>query len=162
MIYVVEIPERGEAHAWFAFDRDDFGRKLAAGDALNAWEIFDVISPRELLQLTERTPDSIDARSAFPQICALADQHGWDTPLYRADHLLGRGVYRLQVVDETEAWLAALQQRFKHCRVYWTDQAAIAATEGADPLLAQGEHWRARYALHEQLVALEVLSDGGT
>lgn len=28
MIYVVEIPHQGRPHAWFAFDRDDFVRKV--------------------------------------------------------------------------------------------------------------------------------------
>ena len=30
MIYVVEFPHQGRAHAWFAFDRDDFVRKVRA------------------------------------------------------------------------------------------------------------------------------------
>ena len=30
MIYVVEIPHQGRPHAWFAFDRDDFVRKVQA------------------------------------------------------------------------------------------------------------------------------------
>lgn len=162
MIYVVEIPEQGDANAWFAFDREDFARKVAAGDPLKPWEIYDVISARELLDLSDRTPDSADAREACPAICALGDAHGWDTPLYRADHLLGGGVYRAEPVSENQAWLTALGRRLKDCRVYWSDADAIAATEGADPLLARRENWRARHALHEQLVALEVLSDGGT
>lgn len=160
MIYVVEIPEGGDASAWFAFDREDFARKLAAGDALQAWEIYDVNSARELLELLGHTPESPDARSACPAICALGDEHGWDTPLYRADYLLGRGVYRVQAVAEEEAWHAALARRLRDHRVYWNNEEAVAATEGADPLLARRENWRARYALHEQLIALEVVSDG--
>lgn len=30
MIYVVEFPQQGRPHAWFAFDRDDFVRKVRA------------------------------------------------------------------------------------------------------------------------------------
>ena len=30
MIYVVEFPHQGRPHAWFAFDRDDFVRKVRA------------------------------------------------------------------------------------------------------------------------------------
>lgn len=30
MIYIVEIPHQGRPHAWFAFDRDDFVRKVQA------------------------------------------------------------------------------------------------------------------------------------
>jgi len=33
MIYVVEIPHQGRPHAWFAFDRDDFVRKVQATHA---------------------------------------------------------------------------------------------------------------------------------
>ena len=162
MIFVVEIPQPGQANAWFAFDPEDFERKLEAGDELQACEIFDVSTPRELLDLGGRQPGSADARQAFPAICALADAHGWDTPLYRADHLLGRGVYRPEPVQATQAWQAALQRRHRHCRIYWSAAEAIAAVEGSDALLAAGEHWRARHALHEQLLALELLADGGS
>ena len=43
--------------------------------------------------------------------------------------------------------------------VYWDEAEAVAAFEGGDPLIAGKVLWRARYALHEQLVALEVLAD---
>ncbi len=33
MIYIVEFPEQGRAHAWFAFNREDFVRKVRAGRA---------------------------------------------------------------------------------------------------------------------------------
>jgi hypothetical protein len=69
MIFVVEQPEQGHARAWFAYDEDDFLRKVCAQDALPEWEVFDVATPRELLDLTERTPESADARQACPAIC---------------------------------------------------------------------------------------------
>lgn len=43
--------------------------------------------------------------------------------------------------------------------VYWNEAEAIAAFEGRDPLIADKAMWRARHALHEQLVALDVLTD---
>lgn len=43
--------------------------------------------------------------------------------------------------------------------VYWDEAEAIAAFEGRDPLIADKSMWRARHALHEQLVALDVLTD---
>jgi hypothetical protein len=43
--------------------------------------------------------------------------------------------------------------------VYWDDTEAVAAFEGGDPLIAAKPLWRARHALYEQLVALEVLAD---
>ncbi len=43
--------------------------------------------------------------------------------------------------------------------IYWSDSEALAAFEGADPQLVGEAGWWARRALHEQLVALEVLAD---
>lgn len=43
--------------------------------------------------------------------------------------------------------------------IYRSDAEAVAAFEGADPRIAGKAHWRARHALHAQLVALEVLAD---
>jgi hypothetical protein len=43
--------------------------------------------------------------------------------------------------------------------VYWDEAQAVAAFEGKDPLIAGKAMWRARYALHEQLVAMDVLTD---
>ena len=43
--------------------------------------------------------------------------------------------------------------------VYWDEAQAVAAFEGRDPLIADKTMWRARHALHEQLVALDVLTD---
>jgi hypothetical protein len=43
--------------------------------------------------------------------------------------------------------------------VYWNEAEAVAAFEGGDPLIAGKPGWRARRALYEQLVALEVLAD---
>ena len=45
------------------------------------------------------------------------------------------------------------------CRVFADESAALAAFERADDPDWQGEGWRARWALREQLVALEVLAD---
>jgi hypothetical protein len=43
--------------------------------------------------------------------------------------------------------------------IYWSDSEALAAFEGADPQLLGDAGWRARRALYDQLVALEVLAD---
>jgi hypothetical protein len=45
------------------------------------------------------------------------------------------------------------------CYVYWNEAEAVGAFEGGDPRIAGKENWRARHALHEQLVALDVLTD---
>jgi hypothetical protein len=53
---------------------------------------------------------------------------------------------------------AALHARGQ-CRVFPDESAALAAFERADEPAWQGSGWRARWALREQLVALEVLAD---
>ncbi|HEY5582408.1 MAG TPA: hypothetical protein VIK56_14850 [Rhodoferax sp.] len=82
MIYVVELPDQGHPRAWFAYDKEDFVRKMET----------------------------------------LATSQG---------------------------------ERY----VYWNEAEAVAAFEGRDPLIAGKALWRARHALHEQLVSLDVLTD---
>lgn len=159
MIYVIECPPAGEPIAWFAYHLADLGRKVAARDPLEAWEIHDEVTPRALLGALGHDRVDEAARAAFPFVCALGKQYGWDTTLYRADHLLGRGVLSPEPVGEKAAFLAALAVRPGECRIYWSDQEAVMATEGADDWLCAKHRWRARHALHQQLIALEVLSD---
>ncbi|MFZ3120283.1 MAG: hypothetical protein WA159_18430, partial [Variovorax sp.] len=90
----MELPQQGDPRAWFAYDDDDFARKVAATDPLQAWEIHDTLTARDLLASasdalegasTDAIPETaVDAatRERFPAICALGDAHGWDTPLY--------------------------------------------------------------------------------
>ena len=159
MIYVVEVPEQAAPRAWFAYDEADFARKVEAGDALQPWEIFDSLSPRELLDDLGHAEVDALARERYPAICALGDSHGWDTALYRADHLLGSGVLSAEPVSEAAALEAALAARGGLTCVYHGDRDAIGAFEGADPRIAGKDNWHARRALYEQLVALEVLAD---
>lgn len=156
MIYVVEFPEHGRAHAWFAFDQQDMLLKIYATDARHEREIFDVVTPRELLELLNKTVDTPDARDEFPAICSLGDEHGWDTPLYRADYLLGAGVFQPEAVSEIDACAAALTARSQVCRVYWSDTQATAALE-KDPVFDSEAGCWGQDALRGQLVALEIL-----
>jgi hypothetical protein len=156
MIYVVEFPHQGRARAWFAFSRDDFARKVYGSDSRKDWEIFDVLTMRELLDMLDRTPESAGVGDEFPAVCELAAQHGWDTPLYRAVYLLGEGVFQSTPVSESDACAAALRQRHQDCYVYWSDTEATAAMEG-DPRLVQRAALDGRDALRDQLVALEIL-----
>jgi hypothetical protein len=58
------------------------------------------------------------------------------------------------------AFLAAAALRARgDCRIFWAESEATAAFEDAGLGLWQGEGWRARCALRDQLVALEVLAD---
>ncbi len=156
MIHVIEFPDEGRVHAWFAFGMEDFLRKVYASDARRDYEIFDVVTPCELLEMQGKTPGEDGVRDAFPAICSLGDVHGWDTPLYRADYLLGDGMLEINAVGETDACLAALAKRNREIRVYWSDVEATAALE-REPVFQSRDGYWAREALREQLVSLEIL-----
>lgn len=156
MIYVIEFPEQGRVHAWFAFEKQDLLRKIYASDTRKEWEIFDVVTARELLEMFGTTPETGDAREKFPAICSLGEEHGWDTELYRADYLLGEGEFQTRAVSEIDACVAALMQRSKECRIFWSDTQATAALEN-DPYFQSKSGYWARDALREQLVSLEIL-----
>lgn len=157
MIYVVQFPREGDPNTWFAYDQDDFVRKVCADDLLEDYQIHDVITPRELLDLAEQTPDSPGVRETFPAICRLADSQGWDHPFYRADYVLGEGVLSPEAISADEAYRAALEQRLEKVLIYWEDSAALAALE-ADPALSENSRaLYARHSLRQQLIALEVL-----
>ena len=163
MIYVVEEPKQGgEAKAWFAFDQQDFIRKVHALGGREPWEIYDVTSARELLDLFDKTPDTPGAKDDCPAIFALGEANGWDTPLYRADALLGAGVYQPEKVEEKDACAAviALANKDGITHVLWSDAEAIAALD-SDPEFDKATHFWARYALRDQMVALEVLEENG-
>ena len=81
-------------------------------------------------------------------------------------------IYVVELPDQgyPRAWFAYDKEDFVHkittlanpqCEriVYWDEAEAVAAFEGRDPLIADKTMWRARHVLHEQLVALDVLTD---
>jgi len=157
MIYVLELPADAAPQAWFAFDRADFARKVYAADSRPAWEIHDVASVRELLAMHDTTPERAAAADQFPALRRLGASHGWETPFYRADALLGAGALRLAPVDEAEACAAALVQRVGMCRIYWSDQDAGAALEDGTLAPDSQRACQAYVALRGQLIATEVL-----
>ena len=160
MIHVLQGLGGAEPYAWFAFDGPDLLRKVAADDALAAWEIWDCCSPRELLSMFDEVPLAPGVALRYPGICALGREHGWDTPLYRADHLLGRGVFRREAISLEQACLAALRVR-GGCRVWPDDAQAVLALEAdTDPIWCGMSGWRARIALREQLLATDALAEG--
>lgn len=157
MIYVVEFPQQGRPTAWFAFDKQDFTRKVQARRASDK-TLFEAVTPRQQLEAAGYTPDSPGARSEQARTFELAEANGWDTMLYRADYLLGEGVYQSGPVAEFDACLAAVGHGLQACRVYLSDGAAMAALY-QDPLYNPREGFHAHMALREQLIALEVISD---
>ena len=158
MIFVVEMSAPEAPRAWFAYNEIDLLRKVAATDGRPLWQIHDRVSARELLEALDTTPEAPGVAERHPDIHALALQHGWDRPLYRADHLLEPGTYRAEPVSEAEAAEAALRAR-GDCRIYWDEAQAMQAFERADDPAWRDDGWRARWALRDQLIALEVLAD---
>lgn len=157
MIYVVEFPHQARPSAWFAFDREDFARKVHARHTGHR-TLVSAATPRQQLEAAGLAPDSPGARERYPEIFDLAASHGWDTVLYRADSLLGEGVYQAEPVSEFDACAAAIAGDLRDCRVYLSDQAAITALY-SDPLYDGREGFPAHMALREQLIALDVIAD---
>ena len=158
MIHVVELPAQAAPLAWFAFDTADLLRKTAARLACEPWQVWDETCARELLALNDTSPDDPAAPQASPALFALGQAQGWDTPLYRSDALLGAGMLQAEPVTPVAACQAALARR-QALRLYADDAAAMAAFERGDTEFAPEGGWQARWALREQLVALELLAD---
>jgi hypothetical protein len=158
MIYIVEFPHQGRAHAWFAFNRDDFVRKVRAIRAREGWVIFDALSARARLAACGMQPESPDASRMHADLFALAGANGWDVPLYRADHVLGQGVLQAEPVDEFDASVGALVQELQTCRVHLSDEQAISALQ-RDPLYDPDEGFYAHMALREQLIAMDAMEE---
>jgi hypothetical protein len=163
MIFVLEVPSGESPHAWFAYDDQDLLNKVAEGDPLNSWEIHDTCTPRDLMELVGVLPGTPEAQ-AFPGMVTLAQEYGLDTALCRADYVLDRGCYQEQAVSVRRACEAALRQRvgstLKDLRIYWSEEEAVLATEGAEPLFATKDGWKSLHALRAQLLSLDVLAEG--
>lgn len=162
MIFVVEVPPDAEPHAWFAFDDDDLLRKVAVSLKQEPWDIWDSRSARELLELFDETPEAAGVAERYPGICVLGQEFGWDAPLYRADALAAeaeQGLYSPEPVTPLQACLAALKAAPGDMRLYRDEDTALHAVDAADPLYDRPGGWRARWALRQQLIAVEALAD---
>lgn len=159
MIYVVEAPPQGTPRAWFAFDEGDLLRKVAADDDKAAHEIWDQATARELLDMFDLQPGSADVDQRCPGIGALGAEFGWDTPLFRADYLQQPGLYAPEPVRLIDACRAALRARGGEWRFYEGEQHALVAVDKPDALYDRAGGWRARWALRQQLIAVEALAD---
>jgi len=162
MIYVVEVPPEGgpgRPQAWFAFDEADLLSKVASGDARQDFEIWDSASARELLSLFDELPEAPGLDQRLPGLHALGQGQGWDTPLFRADYLQAPGLYQPEPVRLVDACRAALRARGGEWRFYEGEAHALVAVDKPDALYDRPGGWRARWALREQLIAVEALAD---
>lgn len=159
MIYVVEIPENGRPLAWFAFDPDDFARKVRAARKDDPRVVFAQSTPRQLLAEAGFSEPSPEATNALPDIAQIGEQHGWDTPVFRADYAFEpAGMWLTEAITELDACAAAVGEGRRDCRIYLSDQAAETAMN-RDPLYQGNDGFYAHMALREQLIAMEVISD---
>lgn len=150
MIHIVEINEHNHAHAWFAFDEEDFVRKVRADHAQRlAKIIYQQTTARQLLTAC--------GQNKHPQLLALATQHGLDTALYRADYLLGAEHYQTEAISELRACLAAVASAHDF-RIYTDDSTAADELE-SDPLFRTKQGFDAGRKLRAQLIEMEVLAD---
>jgi hypothetical protein len=159
LILTLEVPHVGRPSCWFAFNEEDFIRKVRLGrPAAAAAVIFNVSTPRQLLEPAERGPDATERSLRDAEWRALAAAHGTDAAVYRADYLLAAAHYQAEAVSEFVAHVAAVAHGLKACRVYYDEEQAMDALL-QDSLYAGEDGFYAHMALREQLIALEVLAD---
>jgi len=154
MIHIVEIDELNHAHAWFAFDEADLIRKVHVDHGQQPETvIFEKVSARQLLTASQASQDIHKS----PDYYKLAAQHGWDITLYRADYLLGHGIYQSEPISELRACLAAVASA-NDFRVYPDDDTAADEID-RDPLFKSKEGFDAYFKLRSQLVEMEILAE---
>lgn len=160
MILTVEIPREGKPHCWFAFDEDDFIRKVRIARPNPDAVVFAMHTPKQLLEARGEQPGSPGLEQRHADLVALGTEHGWETVLYRADYLLAPGHYQTEEVSEFVAHVAFLLQDLADCRIYPDEEQAMDALD-QDPLYdrSRRECFYAHMALREQLIALEVMAD---
>ena len=157
MIHIVEINEQNHAHAWFAFDEEDFIRKVRVVHGQRPETvIYDKTTARRLLS-SRHAADESQSHDKYPDCYMLAAQHGWDVTLYRADHLLGHGIYQTEPISELRASLAAVASAAEF-RIYADDETAADELD-RDPLFKTREGYDAYLKLRTQLVEMEVLAE---
>ena len=103
-LIVLSVPHRGEPSA-YRIDAESFCRSVEDAAGERGQDAFYSTTPRQLLSdwsgaTPESTPDE-DADDGW--IRDLGAAHGWDTPIYRADAILGEGVYTAEPVDRLAA-----------------------------------------------------------
>ncbi len=149
MIHIIEINEQNHAYVWFAFDEADLIRKVHVDHGAQLdMVIFGLTTAQQLLSAPEHIAGTAEA---------LAAQYGWDTPLYRADYLLGQGSYQSTAVSKLQASLAAVASA-SDFRIYTDDETAAEELE-RDPLFKSKQGLEASWKLRTQLVEMEVIGE---
>ncbi len=149
MIHIVEIDEQNHARVWFAFDEADFVRKVQANLApASEYIIFEQTTPQQLLHSKHASAETVSA---------LVAQFGADTTVYRADYLLGHGLYQVEPVSALRASMAVVASA-NDFRVYSSDEGAAEELD-RDPLYRSKQGFDAALKLRAQLVEMEVIAE---
>lgn len=85
--------------------------------------IWEVSTARDMAKEWSPSLSPLVPRSKFASCGAdgfwvLADEWGWDTPLYRADYLCGWGCYRGRPIDPIDAATAFLKKTYAFAEVF--------------------------------------------
>ncbi|HEY3301047.1 MAG TPA: hypothetical protein VGJ90_09765 [Methylophilaceae bacterium] len=149
MIHVVEIQKNNHARVWFAFDEEDFVRKVQVtygkeGDVV-------IYQRTTVQQLQSSGGVSVDVTHE------LSAKYGEETPLYRADFMWGDGVYQTEPVSALRASLAAVASNADF-RIYINDEEALEELD-REPLFRTKLGFEARLKLRSQLVEMEVIAE---
>jgi hypothetical protein len=149
MIHVVEIQENKHAHVWFAFDEEDFVRKVQVtyGKAVGV-VIYQKTTVQQLRSSGGVSADVIHELSA---------KYGEEISLYRADFIWGDGIYQAEPVSALRASLAAVASNADF-RIYINDEDALEELD-REPLFRTKQGFDARLKLCSQLVEMEVIAE---
>ena len=149
MIHIVEIKENNHAKVWFAFDEDDFIRKVQADYSQQAdVVIYQQTTAQQLQNAGNTSPETIRA---------LSEQYEAETPIFRADYLLGEGIYQAEPVSALRASLAAIASNADF-RIYSNDEDAAEELD-REPLFKSREGFEAGRKLRAHLVEMEVIAE---
>lgn len=162
MIHVVEIPHQRPASAWFSVDKEDFIRTVNSVHERSGKTIFEEVTPRQLLlSMAGATPEAGDeVRDEYGWIFELAEKHGWDSKLFRADFLTGEGGYQTEPVTEFDACVGAVMDDLHNGSVFLSDEDAASALAD-DPVFEGHQGCAAREALRANLERLGCLPEEG-
>jgi hypothetical protein len=149
MIHVVEIQENNHAHVWFAFDEADFVRKVQVNYGKEAEVV--IYQKTTVQQLFGTSGVSVEV------INELTAKYGEETPLYRADFMLGDGIYQAEPISALRASLSAVASNVDF-RIYTNDEEALEELD-REPLFRTEQGFEARLKLRSQLVEMEVIAE---
>lgn len=120
MFFVVEIPHQRPASAVaFRNDEDFVNRVTAAHVASRSGSVlWEQTTPRALA-------DNFGEEDLPEEVKRIAEESGWEVPLYRSDFISSSGQYQTDTISEKEACKAFLAHDLHALHIYETSEDAI-------------------------------------